>query len=155
MDRLTLLDVHSGLGRSATAMLIGDGNVGPSEGRSRRLREHYRRAVYLDSSDDNLYNARGTFARWCRRSLGDKRFLYLCVEVGTVDPVSLLSALRRENQAHHWSAVGSEPYGRTKRALLEVFAPRSRRWRRRSVAQGLQMLESTFDLPTDLGGRDL
>ena len=151
-DRVTVLDVHSGLGRSATASLIGDGNVGPADGRRARLAEHYERTVYLDSSDDNVYDARGTFARWCRDALGNRRFLYLCVEIGTVDPVRVLSALRRENRTHHWTPIGSEPYVRTKRALLEVFAPRSPRWRRASVAEGLEVFERTFDLPSDLGG---
>ena len=84
----------------------------------------------------------------------DKRFLYLCVEIGTVNPVRLLSALRRENQAHHWTAGDAESRtSRTKRALLEVFAPRSRRWRRDSVAQGLHVLDRTLALPAELGGR--
>ena len=151
VERVSVLDVHSGLGRSAVATLIGDGNAGPREGRARRLHEHYRRAAHLDSADDNVYDARGTFARWCRRALADKRFLYLCVEVGTVDPVRLLSALRRENQAHHWSGRDSAPYVATKKALLEVFAPRSPRWRRASVAQGLDVLERTLELPARLG----
>ena len=149
-DRVIVLDVHSGLGRSAVAMLIGDGNVGAPEDRLDRLRGHYRRSVHLDRSADNLYDARGTFARWCRRSLDDKRCLYLCVEIGTVNPLTLLSALRRENQAHHWTPVGSAPRARTGRALLDVFAPRSRRWRRRSVAQGLDVLDRTLALPADL-----
>ena len=150
-ERLTVLDVHSGLGPSATATLIGDGNLGAPERRAALLLERYGRTVLLDSSDDNAYDARGTFARWCRRALGDTPHLYLCVEIGTVNPVGLLSALRRENQAHHWSAAGSATYVRTKRALLEAFAPRSRRWRRDSVAEGLDVLERTLELPIDLG----
>ncbi len=156
--RLTVLDVHSGLGPSATPTLIGDGNVGTRASRPRLLREHYGLNVLLDSSDENAYDARGTFARWCREALADKRFLYLCVEIGTVNPVRLFSALRRENQAHHWSDRDSAPYHETKRALLEVFAPRSPRWRRESVAQGLGVLERTLELPERLdasgdGGR--
>ena len=150
VERLTVLDVHSGLGRSAVATLIGDGNAGTREGRARRLHDHYRRSVHLDSADGNVYDARGTFARWCRHALADKRFLYLCVEIGTVDPVRLLSALRRENQAHHWSDRDSAAYVATKRALLEVFAPRSPRWRRTSVAQGMDVLERTLELPVEL-----
>ena len=93
----------------------------------------------------NAYNAQGTFSRWCQQALGDKSFLYLCVEIGTVNPIRLFSALRRENQAHHWAASSSASYKQTKQALLEVFAPHSQRWRTDAVAEGLHVLEKTLN----------
>jgi len=149
VPRITHLDLHSGLGPSAVATLIGNGNSGAPEGRAERLRAHYRRPVRLDDASDNAYDAQGTLARWYRRAFGDRRYLYLCVEIGTVNPLKVLSALRRENRAHHWTAPGSAPYVRTKRALLDVFAPPSPRWRRESVERGVQVLERSFDLPRD------
>ena len=147
VDRLTVLDVHSGLGPSATATLICNANVGPAGSRERVLSDHYRRKVLLDGSTDNAYDARGTFARWCARALAGREFLYCCVEVGTVGPLGVLSALRRENRAHHWCPVGSAAYVRTKEALRETFAPRSPRWRRASVAEGMEVFERTLTLP--------
>ncbi len=141
--RVSVLDVHSGLGPAATATLICNGD-GAQTG---ALQEHYRRRVLLDSSTGNAYDARGTFARWCGQALAGKRFLYACVEVGTVGPLAVLSALRRENRTHHWSAAGSTPCLMARQALLEVFAPRSPRWRRASVAEGLEVFERTLRLP--------
>ena len=151
VGRLTVLDVHSGLGPSATATLICEANVGAAGSRARVLSDHYRRKVLLDGSAHNAYDARGTFARWCGRALADRRFLYVCVEIGTATPLAVLSALRRENRAHHWCPVGSGPYVRTKRALLEAFAPSSPRWRQASVAEAMEVFERTLALPESLG----
>ena len=147
VDRVSVLDVHSGLGPSATATLICEANVGAANSRERVLSDHYRRRVLLDGSNDNAYDARGTFARWCARALADKEFLYCCVEVGTVGPLAVLSALRRENRAHHWRPVGSAAYVRTKEVLRETFAPRSPRWRRASVTEGVEVFRRTLTLP--------
>ena len=167
--RVTHLDVHSGLGPSAAVTLIGnagggggdgvDGGTGHGAGggdperRASRLAARYRRPVRLDDASDNAYDARGTLCRWYRRAMADRPWTYLCVEVGTVGPLGVLSALRRENRAHHWTAAGSAPYARTKRALLDVFAPPSRRWRERSVAGALEVFGRAVELPSD-GDRD-
>ena len=151
VDRLSVLDVHSGLGPSAKATLICRSNLGSADSRGRVLSERYGRKVVLDDAADNAYDARGTFARWCGRALFDARFAYVCVEIGTVNPLRVLSALRRENRAHHWCPVGSGPYVRTKEALLETFAPGSPRWRRASVAEGVDVFHRTLALPADLG----
>lgn len=147
VDQVTVLDVHSGLGSSAVATLIGNSNIVAPETCLNWLRSHYDKPVVIDDASSNVYNAQGTFGQWCRQVLSDKRFLYLCVEIGTVNPITLFSALRRENQAHHWSASGSSSYVRTKQTLREVFAPRSSHWRSSSAAQVLEVLEKSFDLP--------
>lgn len=149
VNRVTLLDIHSGLGPCATATLIGNSNMIAPEEQMRWLRTHYQQPVLIDNASVNTYNAKGTFSQWCQNALSDKQFLYLCVEIGTVNPIKLFSALRRENQAHHWAGDKSTSYAQTKRALLEVFAPRSPRWRKEAIAQGLQVFEKTFSLSTD------
>jgi hypothetical protein len=154
VDRVTLLDLHSGLGPSATATLIGNSNLVAPEKQVSWLRMHYHQPVLIDHASSNVYNAQGTFSQWCQQALSDKRFLYLCVEIGTVSPIKLFSALRRENQAHHWSSSSSKSYTRTKQVLLEVFAPRSVRWRRKAVTQGLQVLERTFAMSSDFDGNE-
>ena len=154
VDRVTLLDIHSGLGPSATATLIGNSNHMAVDKQLSWLRGHYRQPVLIDNASSNTYNAQGTFSQWCQKALRDKQFLYLCVEIGTVNPIKLFSALRRENQAHHWACSSATSYTQTKQALLDVFAPQSLRWRSKAVAQGLQVFEKTFNLSTDVGGCD-
>ena len=142
--RLSVLDVHSGLGPSGVATLICNANTAPVPSLPSTLRARYGREILLDSSTDNAYDARGTFARFCGDALADKPFTYVCVEIGTVGPLAVLTALRRENRAHHGCPVGSEPYARTKRALREVFAPSSPRWRRAGVAEGMAVFDRTL-----------
>lgn len=148
-SRVTHLDVHSGLGPSGVATLIASAGPDAADRFAARLRAHYGQPVTPDDAPGNPYDARGTLARWYRRALGDKRFVYLCVEIGTVNPLKVLSALKRENQAHHWAPRDSPAFAGTKRALLEVFAPSSRRWRDESVRQGLHTFERTLLLPAD------
>ena len=144
--RVTHLDLHTGLGPAGALTPIARTNVGAPAGRVERLRAHYRRPVRLDDAADNPYDARGTLARWYGRALAGVPFLYLCVEIGTVNPLAVLAALRRENRAHHWAAPGSAPHVRARRALVEAFSPDSRRWRERSTAEALHALERTLAL---------
>jgi len=145
-SRISILDVHSGLGPSGTATLIGNSNLVAPTQTLDWLRTRFRYPVHIDTNPDNLYDAKGTLSLWCQQVLRDKRFLYLCVEIGTVNPLSLFSALRRENQAHHWARPASTSFVQTKRALREVFAPRSQRWRHRSVEQAMTVLRETLDI---------
>ena len=146
--QVTILDIHSGLGPSAKVSLIGNSNIVPKEERLNWLKKHYGKTVYIDTDKNNTYNAKGTFSQWCQRTLSEKQYLYLCIEIGTVNPISLFSALRRENQAHHWAENNTTSYARSKQALLAVFAPQSQQWRRKSVAEALQILYKTSNLPT-------
>lgn len=148
-DRITLLDVHSGLGPRAAATLIARTNIGSSHARGERLRTHYGQGVVEDGAPGNVYDAVGTLARWLGRTLEPMAYLYLCVEIGTAHPLAVLSALRRENQAYHWTPVGSRARAAARQALLDVFAPRSRRWRRDSLAQVLQSFDRSLALPVD------
>ncbi len=145
--RVSILDVHSGLGPKATASLIGNSNIGLQEGQLEWISDHYAQPFYIDSTTTNAYNANGTFSQWCSRTLSDKEFMYLCIEIGTVNPIKLFSALRRENQAHHWADGDSAVYRKTKLALLNAFAPKSQAWRDKSTDQGLHVVRKTLELP--------
>jgi len=150
VPRISILDIHSGLGPAGRATLIGNSNLVSAEKSQQRLQAHYRQPVVMDNASDNAYNAQGCWSQWCQHALRDKHYLYLCVEIGTVNPLKLFSAIRRENQAHHWSPVNSKTYKQTKQALRNVFAPAKPSWRQAATAQGLQALERTIDLPPSL-----
>ena len=147
--QITVLDVHSGLGPSATASLIGNTNIVTEEERSSWLNNHYGQGVYIDTQKDNAYNANGTLSRWCQSVLGEKMYLYLCIEIGTVNPIKLFSALRRENQAHHWAEHNAKSTVKAKQSLRDVFAPKSQHWKSKSVEQGLHVLNKTITLPKE------
>ncbi|MBX2839975.1 MAG: DUF2817 domain-containing protein [Gammaproteobacteria bacterium] len=144
VEDITILDVHSGLGPSGKVTLIGNTNRLAKSERQSTLQRHYEQPVILDDAYDNAYNAQGSWCQWCQRALNDKRFLYLCIEIGTVNPIKLFSALRRENQAHHWSKINSAEYVKTKRALLNVFAPRTQQWKESAIAEAMHTIDTAF-----------
>jgi len=138
------LDLHSGLGRPATATLIANSNCGTPNQYLNWIRRHYRQPALVENESGVAYQPHGTLGQWYRRALNHKAFLYICVEIGTVNPLKVFSALRLENQAHHWTAPGSDPYVQTKQALLNVFAPRSSRWRQTSLNQAMGVINRTL-----------
>jgi len=143
--RVSVLDVHTGLGPSGTASIIGNCNIVPANEQLHWLRTQFGLPAYADASEENLYNATGTFSRWCSNALRDRRFLFLCIELGTVNPIKLFSALRRENQAHHWAHESSAVYAKTKRDLRAVFAPPSLRWKKKSLQQCRHVLTTVYN----------
>lgn len=145
--QVTLLDVHSGLGPSATPTLISNSNMATKLSEPSWLKNHYRQPVISDQAKDNPYHAQGPLSGWCKQLLSDKHYLYLCVEIGTVKPLTLFSALRRENQAYHWATPTSKAYIETKQKLKDVFAPQSAQWRNDALAQAMQVFDRTLNLP--------
>lgn len=146
VERVTVLDVHTGLGPSATATLIGNSNVIVPGKLPAWLSAQYGCPAIQDAAEDNAYNATGTLGRWCQSTLDRAQLMYLCVEIGTVNPVRLFSALLRENQSYHWSARDSAIAVRCRQRLQAVFSPESRHWRSTSVSRILHILDHTLQL---------
>ena len=51
----------------------------------------------------------------------------------------LLKALRAENRAHLWGKAADRSYQDAKQELLEVFIPKSPKWRKLVVNQGIDL----------------
>ncbi len=139
---VTHLDVHSGLGKPAEVTLIGSSNIDTPENVATSVSAHYRLPYVADDAPENPYDAHGSLARWYRRAAGQTRYTYLCVEVGSVSPLKVLAALRRENRAHQFCASTSSAYRDAKQGLRDVFAPPSRRWRETSLAGALGVFDT-------------
>ena len=89
---------------------------------------------------------RGDLITWCCREIfAGRDYDGIAAEFGTCDPISVLSALRAENQAHHWGTPDSSSTRRAKTCLREVFAPESPAWRAETVAQGVDVVQRTID----------
>lgn len=144
IPKVSVLDVHSGLGPSGMATLISNTNQCPEYKQIEWLRKHYQMPVVLDYSPLNPYNASGSWSQWCGRALEKKQFTFICVEIGTVNPIKLFNALRRENQAHHWATPNDSVYWKTKNDLARVFAPDSNRWREQAIEQGVSAFRKSL-----------
>ena len=124
--RVTHLDFHTGLGRWASYKLLLD--PGESAARAAHLGP-----AEVSASEGVSYSARGTLGPWARRH-GGGDYLYACAEFGTYPGLTMIRGLRRENRAHHFAPGGRADVA-AKAHLRELFAPKSRAWRRRALAE--------------------
>ena len=137
-DRVVHVDLHSGLGRSGSYKVL----VPP--GLSSRDREWYEASFGPDEveplPDGIAYPARGVMGAWLRDHLADRDYRFAGAEFGTHSILRVLSALRAENRAHHYSRPGEPAYERAKRELVECFCPRRFNWRMDVLVRGLDLI---------------
>jgi hypothetical protein len=137
--RIVHVDFHSGLGRWATYKLLVDVGLDPRHFEWSRA-NFGSRVVHSDPARSIAYQTRGDLAAWCRAMFPDRTYDLLCAEFGTYPPLSVLAALRAENQAHFWGQPDDPATRWTKRRLLETFVPASPAWRTRVVSQGVELV---------------
>jgi hypothetical protein len=139
------LDLHTGLGPFGSHKLLVDDEL-PIEDRRRLASWFGSEGVEAGRPERTSYRARGSFARWCAPlTTAGRRYIHACAEFGTYGNLPMLSALRAENQAHHWTAADDLRRALTKRRLREVFIPPSPAWRSRVLADGVALVLRAFD----------
>ncbi len=138
-DRIIHVDFHSGLGRWATYKVLT--SHAENDVAAESLRVWFGQAVEAAGVGPTAYKNRGGIDEWLEDRLADRPCYSVCAEFGTFGPLTVLSALRAENQAHHFGG----PVERTKRRLCEVFAPANRHWRRSVVRQGMQVVRQAIE----------
>jgi len=139
-ERIIHVDFHTGLGPWSTfKVLTSRGETDPA---TRKLRDWFGPCVEAADTGPTAYNNRGGIDEWLERRCADRECYSVCAEFGTYGPLAVLSALRAENQAHHYD----QSTARTKRRLCEVFAPASREWRRSVVRQGVDLVRRAIDV---------
>lgn len=147
--RIVHLDFHTGLGPWRTWKLLGDHPLTESQ-RDRMRRTFGAGAISEFQTSDTSYHARGGFGGWCAEELAGRDYVYFCAEFGTYGPVTMLAALRAENQAHHWGHLTDRATRRAKTRLREVFCPASASWRTWALQEGLTLVDrasSTLTTP--------
>lgn len=142
-SRVLHLDIHTGLGRWATYKLLLD--YAPSESQRAWLGECLgERAVEANDPRGIAYRMRGSIGHWCQQAFPDHQHTYVCAEFGTYCMLSVLTALRTENQAHLYGNPEDPATEAAKRRLLEAFCPASPRWRKAALEQSLLLIDSVF-----------
>jgi hypothetical protein len=138
-ERIVHIDFHTGLGPWATyKVLTAHGDDDPV---TRTLRDWFGPAVEPASTGPTAYESRGGIDDWLEDRLAGSECYSVCAEFGTYGALAVLSALRAENQAHHWGG----PVEQTKSRLREVFGPASLDWRRQVVRQGVEIVRQAVD----------
>ncbi|MGE3818659.1 MAG: M14 family metallopeptidase, partial [Isosphaeraceae bacterium] len=141
------LDLHTGLGPSATYKLLTHPDV--SESRRDAAREALGDVIEGWSASGVAYQVKGDLGRWMHRRWAERDCLSFCAEFGTYPPLTVLAALRDENRAHHHLPEGHPAWLRAKRRLVEVFAPTVSGWRDESIRRSIDLMRQfrkwTFD----------
>jgi hypothetical protein len=142
--RVVHVDFHTGLGRRGDyKLLVGHEHGSPGVA---WLSERFgANAVQPWEPGGVSYRIRGGLGGWCKKLFPGCEYDVLAAEFGTVPVLKVISALRSENQAHHWGRPDHSSTIRAKEALREVFAPSDRRWRDQVVAKGLKIVDQAIE----------
>ena len=130
------LDFHTGLGRFGSYQLLSSDPAGSDRVRL-AVQLFGKGRVKIDHEIDDGYHNHGDMGEWLSRRFADRMYVYLCAEFGTYNSTRVIGTLRRENQAHHWSALSSPFYEQAKDLMLGTFSPKSPGWRWSVVHQSL------------------
>lgn len=145
-SRVTHVDFHTGLGKWASWQLLLD--VAPTVGQRDWLSDVVGESGFLCADSESAhYRARGSLGRWVVSQQLASDYLYLCAEFGTYSPIKVLSALRRENQAHRTVEEGSDLWQKEKQRLREVFCPANAAWRELSVDNAMNLIRAAAIRP--------
>jgi Protein of unknown function (DUF2817) len=136
------IDFHTGLGKWGTYKLLLD-IPATSEAYSRLAQHFGGNAVEPFEPEGVSYKIRGGLGTWCQHLLTECRYDLLTAEFGTYSTIQVLKALRDENRAYWWGEE-HQNYEWTKRQLIEMFLPRSRKWQEQCVVQGLNICKQAF-----------
>ncbi|MEO6810115.1 MAG: M14 family metallopeptidase [Isosphaeraceae bacterium] len=142
-EHIVHIDIHTGLGRWATCRLLLNDVEPPKHS---WLAEGFGVGAF-ESPDPRgtAYETRGDLLNWCGQSLfPDRRYDGLCAEFGTYPGIVVLTALRAENQGHHWGDPDARACRLAKRLIREAFSPASPRWRAATTAHGLAIIHQAI-----------
>lgn len=138
--RVLHVDYHTGLGGWDNVMLLVDyplleAQIGFLD---RCFGPNVVRQV---NAKRTAYVPRGGLGNWCRHMFSERQYLYVCAEFGTYGPLTVLSALRAENQAHHEGPADAPGTLAAKERLKEVFCPSSPTWRSTTLRRGITLIQ--------------
>ncbi len=133
------LDVHSGLGRSGACKLLIDYPLNQQQ--NYWLTDWFGANSFEPCNSSGIsYDARGGFGRWCVHQDFAPEYLFACAEFGTWGPIHVLEGLRAENRAFHWGSPGAQSTAAAKQRLVELFCPKSTRWRSQVIRTALAIV---------------
>ncbi len=134
------LDLHTGLGRMGQCRLLVD--YPPTELQQRWLTQWFGADSFETTSTSGIsYQVRGSFGRWCVAHTLAPHYVFAFAEFGTYSSLRLLAALRAENHMHHRATADTSALEPLRQRLVELYCPRSPRWRAQVIAHSLRLVE--------------
>ena len=135
------LDFHTGLGSFARCQLLVQSMPASACWAWYEQAFGQRELVPTQTSDSEAYQASGAMGNWLINHFSDRSYRFLTAEFGTYSALKVLGALRKENQAYHFSPPGSRARYRARQQLERCFCPPSAKWRRALVTRGVSLIE--------------
>ncbi len=140
VKRLLLIDIHTGIGRFATHKLMVD-VAEHSEAYRELARWFGPQSIASNRPADSIaYRVSGGLIERVMELYAPRQAYAGVLEFGTVAPIRMIAALRRENRAHHYGADNGAMVEAARAALREVFCPSRTEWRARLLTDGARVL---------------
>jgi hypothetical protein len=136
-----VMDLHTGYGERGKLHLFGTPGVGTPW-----AMEAVFRGLPVDTaaSDETFYENSGDFVVFAGRRLGDKVFVGMTLEYGTLDSQTTLGAMRSlqnmrvENQGFHFGYDSERARRKAQTRFLEMYNPTDRGYREGILAQTVE-----------------
>jgi hypothetical protein len=152
VERLAVIDIHSGLGKFSEDMLIGSSTIGVDDELEKLLGKPLITAGAETAKD--LYSVRGEILNRFVHCVQPNLYLAFIQEFGTYHGVKVFEALAREN---YWWWQEDATLAADRRAvspalklagqkLRDVFVPLSQSWRRNVVDQGTLVFKKVLGM---------
>lgn len=141
-SQLVHIDFHTGLGKYGKYKLLLNENRDSSQYQWYENTFDCETLEPLNDASGTAYPVCGVFGEWAQQQHSQvKDYRLVGAEFGTYGVVRVISALRAENRAHHFSVEGSKTSKRAKRELMECFCPADVVWRRQVIESGLEVIK--------------
>lgn len=140
VERVVMIDLHTGIGRFATYKLMVD--VAPDSEPYREMTKWFGSEALASNrpADSIAYRVSGGLNDQVTRLFAPRPVYAAVLEFGAAPPVRTLAALRRENRAHHYASATGRVLQRAREELRAVFCPGASEWRTQVLADGARVL---------------
>lgn len=130
------IDFHTGLGKFGQPSIFMEPHLGLDA--LQQAESIFNRSIIsANAKTRQSYQTQGSLVAGLKALYSDKNFWMVTQEVGTVGPIKILQALRRENFNFHHQLEQQQKAGIL---LKKVFSPGGNAWQRAAVHLGYQAL---------------
>jgi hypothetical protein len=140
IERVVMIDLHTGIGRFATYKLMVD--AAPDSEPYRDMTKWFGSESLASNrpADSIAYRVSGGLNEQVTRLFAPRPVYAAVLEFGAAPPVRTLAALRRENRAYHYASATGRVLQQAREELRTVFCPSASEWRTQVLADGARVL---------------
>ncbi len=150
---ISVLDVHTGLGKFAKESLIISGPHNPED--EKFVQAFFKSEPIIPGKSPGIYQAHGMIPNLFHATWGPDKVHYVCQEFGTKSVLQVFRALIKENYFHEWQPdltldEKESTFEVVSQRMLETFFPEDPFWRRHCVDTGMLRFQQLVDRESTL-----